>query len=392
MTAARTLLRPEGTGTSWPATGDRRADGKFLVPPAVPTLRWRRSASRREVVVSLPSSMHISPLARASLAWVTAYCLAFPFVESTVAISVSPGWTMRPAGWVLLGTACYVPLYLRHVRYFLRGLRPPHAGWSLAAIAAVTAGFTPLAQAYWLRSYFALAVCLLITLPWRWSLPCVAALAAVQVPLGAAFGPSFGMSLAGGLYFPITLLWRSSAVFVPLWLFRALQQLEGARHELAQDAVLRERLRLDDRLRITLGAALAAIAARGQRAAGLARPDPEAAALELAELARLSRRTLADARRLLSGLHQPSLAAELETAAGLLSAAGITARIVRPDDGLPAQSSAQFRADLRTAVAGLLRDESARGCLLRVAGAGGQLRLDVEVSTAVPGGEEVRTP
>jgi two-component system, NarL family, sensor histidine kinase DesK len=389
MAAARTMVRSPGTR---PAPGAQSPPGPALAPPAAPTLRWPRLVSQRETEVGLARSTPAGPLARVGLAWVTVYCLAFPFVENAVAIANSPGWTMRPAGWVLLGTACYVPLYLRHVRYFLRGARPPHAAWSLAAIAAVTAGFTPLAQGYWLRSYFALGVCLLITGPWRWALPGLAALAAIQIPLGAGLDQTAGIAPAGGIYYPITLIWRVSAVFVPLWLFRALRQLEAARHDLAQDAVLRERLRLDDRLRETVGAALAAITARGERLAGQARSDPAAAAPELADLARQSRRTLADARRLLSGLHQPSPAAELETAAALLTAAGIRTRIVTPDGGLPAQSSEPFRAELRTAIARLLRDDPARDRVLLLAGADGHLHLEVEVSSARPDGNEVGAP
>ena len=82
-------------------------------------------------------------------------------------------------------------------------------------------------------------------MPWRWSLPGVAFLAAAQAPLVRALGAAFG---AAASYFLVTVLWRTAAVFVQVWLAGTVGQLERARRELAQNAVLCERLHLDDRL------------------------------------------------------------------------------------------------------------------------------------------------
>ena len=243
-------------------------------------------------------------------------------------------------------------------------------------MAILITGVTPLAGTEWLPTWFALGVATLIAVPWRWSLPGLAVLAAAQVAFALTL-PVIIQSPAA--YFVTTLLWRTSAVFVPVWLVSAVRQLERARHELAQDAVLRERQRVDAQLRDTIGAALASIVARGQRSASLAASDPAAAGRQLAALADTSRGTLADTRRLLSGYHQPSLWAELETAASLLAAAGITTRLALPPGNPPDIVDAEFRSGLRATTARLLRDESARSCVITLRSDRGQMRLDVTV-------------
>ena len=102
---------------------------------------------------------------------------------------------------------------------------------------------------------------------------------------------------------------------MPVWLVAVVRQLEAARSDLARDAVLRERLAVDARLRATLGVALASISARAEISASLTATDPGSAARGLAALVEISRGSLADTRQLLSGLRQPALRAELETAA-----------------------------------------------------------------------------
>jgi hypothetical protein len=62
-----------------------------------------------------------------------------------------------------------------------------------------------------------------------------------QAPLALAFPLAAPAAIPGApYYYPITLLWRTSAVFVPVWLVAAVRQLEAARNDLARDAVLRE--------------------------------------------------------------------------------------------------------------------------------------------------------
>jgi signal transduction histidine kinase len=338
------------------------------------------------VVASLTGIAQPRPLTRLVTAGTVTYCLVFPLLQIGVIASSRPGGQAGTL-WAVLATAAFLPFYLRFILYFIGGRRAPAPGWALAAMAVLIIGVTPLAGSEWLPTYFALAVAMLIAAPWRWSLPGLAVLAGIQVPFALAL-PVIIPSPAA--YFVTTLLWRTSAVFVPVWLVSAVRQLERARRELAQDAVLRERQRVDAQLRDTIGAALASIVARGQLSAALAGSDPGAAGPQLAALVDTSRSTLADTRRLLSGYHQPSLWAELETAASLLAAAGITTRLALPPGNPPDIADAEFRSGLRATTARLLRDESARSCVITLRSERGQLRLDITVddrplvSMAVP--------
>jgi two-component system sensor histidine kinase DesK len=100
---------------------------------------------------------------------------------------------------------------------------------------------------------------------------------------------------------------------------------------------------------------------------------------ELSALVETARRALADTRQLLRGLHRPSLVAELETAASLLTAAGIRTRLVLPSGSPPGRASAEFQAGLRLATARLLRDDAARTCVLTLTAADGPAQLDILV-------------
>jgi two-component system, NarL family, sensor histidine kinase DesK len=317
-------------------------------------------------------------LARVSPVGVAAYCLVFPVVQIGLIAASNPGYGQ--VAWAATATAAYAPLYLRQIWYLVGDRRPPHAGWTLAVMTAIIAGATPLAGGWWLPSFAAVAVCLLMEVPWRWSLPAVAVLIAAQVPLAVAVpAASWPDAPAARIpFFAVTLGWRTAAVFIPVWLARAVRQLDAARRELAQDAVLRERLRVDARLRQTLGTALASIAARGQRSAVLA-AEGASAGPELTGLIEISRSALADTRQMLRGLSRPSLWAELETAASLLTAAGIQTRLVLPAGEPPSQVSAGFRDELRSTTARLLRAETARTCVLAVTRDSAQVRLDIQV-------------
>lgn len=200
------------------------------------------------MVVRLADSAWSGFLTRLTDTGIAAYCTIFPLVQVGVVTADANGG-FGNGGWALAATAAYVPLYLRHVLYFIRGRRPPAAGWTLAVVTIVVAGALPLVGQGWLPSFFVIAVCLLVALPWRWSLPGVTALALAQVPLALAFPLAAPAAFRGApYYYAITMLWRTAAVFVPVWLVAVVRQLEAARNDLARDAVLQERLSVDNRL------------------------------------------------------------------------------------------------------------------------------------------------
>lgn len=374
----------------WRAAPGRHAGDRWLAAPGAAlravagtsgvALRWPGTLPCDEMGVRLTTDTRPSLLARLTPAGIAAYCMVFPVVTIDIIAASNPGSSRL--GWALTATAAYAPLYLRQVRCFVRGQRLPRAALTLTAMTVIIAGATPLAGGWWLPSFATVAVCLLMLGPWRWSLPGVAGLVAAQVPLALAFPAAEwpDAPAARPPYFAITMVWRTAAVFIPVWLAMAVRQLEAARRELAENAVLRERVRVDDRLRQTLGAALAAITVRGERCAALVDSSPGLAGPELSALVETARGALADTRQLLRGLHRPSLLAELETAASLLTAVGIQTRLVLPGGGLPGKASAEFRAGLRLATARLLRDDTARTCVLTLTSVSGPAQLDIQVN------------
>jgi signal transduction histidine kinase len=237
-------------------------------------------------------------------------------------------------------------------------------------MAAVIIGVVPYLGAFWLGQFHALAVSVLIVLRPPWSFALFGAIVAAQTPLAIMLdqpGMAPFFTIAGAL--------KGLPVFLLIWLVGAVRRLHAARRALADKAVARERLRIDEDLRHTVGTALESIAAQGKRAGELTVHDMPAAEAELRALAQASRRALAETRRLISGYQHTSLPAELDTAATLLSAAGIESRIVLPDGDVPDTVDEAVRATLRADVVRLLQDDTVRRCVIVVTRHKGRLRL-----------------
>jgi two-component system, NarL family, sensor histidine kinase DesK len=297
------------------------------------------------------------------------------------------GWAPSPghATLALVATACYLPLYVRHVWHAARGSRPAAAGWTLLAMAVVILGALPFIGTSWLTSLHSLAVSVLIIMGLPWSMLAAASLIAATAPLAIALGnPQWAAGCT------VSVVWQGAVVFVLVWLVGAARRLEHARLLLAEQALARERLRIDGELRRTLGAALEAIAARGQRASALALSgDGAMLEGELRALAEGSRRALAQARRTIRGYQRPSLRAELDSAAALLTAAGISTRLEVPRGELPETVDGDARAALRAAVAALLREDGARRCLIVITREDGRVRLELRAGGTGPAATRV---
>jgi signal transduction histidine kinase len=302
------------------------------------------------------------------------YGSVFPLVQVSVVASYPNG--SREVSWALAATAtaAYLPLHLRHVRWAARCERPPVGGWTLAALAIVVTAALPLVGSHWLPVFAVVAASAMFVLPWPQSLLVAGGVVAAQAPLALAVDSPLPDAAS---YYVFSVWWRTAALFVPVWLLGAIRQLHEARQSLAEEAVVRERLRIDAELRRTVRAALDSIATRGQRATMLVDDDLEVAASEVRELVDGSRRSLAEARRVINGYQQPTLDAELAAAAALLRAAGITTRVEVPGEPLPSAVDPSVRSALRAAAADVLRDGAARACVITVSSEDGSLRVAV---------------
>ncbi len=253
------------------------------------------------------------------------------------------------AVYAVAALACVLPLQVWLVLSAARGERRRGQAWALAAMAAVVLGMVPVIGAGWLGMTYVLGALVLVYVRQPWSYALFAALVAAQAPLTFALGHPAWWS-----YFTIGLPSLGLPLAVAIWLVVGARQLQAARLALAEEAVIHERVRIDDELRRTVGAALEAIAARGERAGDLVPLDPAAGAGELRALSNASRRTLAEARRMVTRYQEVSLRSELETAATLLAAAGVPTRLELPAGELPDTADEAERAALRRDVARLL--------------------------------------
>lgn len=351
------------------------------------SLPWPRCGRRDAEVVELGDREPLGPFARAAVPGAVVYASVWALLQVAVVAAAAPGWVLE-TGVAALATAGYLPFYVRHVLYGVRGARPAHGALTLAVMSAVVFVATPWVGADWLPTYHVVAVSALLVLrrPWSWLV--FAAVVVVQVPLAFAFDSPFPASPS---YYAVTVLWRASSVFVPIWLAGAVLQLSATRRELAEQAIVRERLRIDVQLRETVAPALSAIVRRGETAGGLLGRDTTAD--ELHVLVDDSRSALADARRLMSSYQPLSARRELDTAAVLLQAAGIRTRLVLSEDALDEDAlDERLRADLRSTVARLLRDDRVAQCVLAVVPRDGRLSVKVQTSGELSADAELAAP
>jgi len=303
-------------------------------------------------------------------AGLVAYSTAIPLLAlyRFFVAPVDPG----RAVYAVAALACVLPLQIWLVLSAARGERTHGQAWALVAMTAVILGMVPVIGVGWFGAMYVLGGLVLVYLPPRWSYALFAALVVAQAPLTFALGHPDWAS-----YFTIGLPALGLPLAVAVWLVDGARQLQAARLALAEEAVIRERLRIDDELRRTVGAALEAIAAQGERAGDLVPVDPAGSAGELRALAHASRGTLAEARRLVTRYQEVSLRSELETAATLLAAAGIPTRLDLPAGELPDTAGEAERTALRREIARLLAGTTRAPVTIAVTRRDGQVRLEL---------------
>jgi two-component system, NarL family, sensor histidine kinase DesK len=344
-----------------------------LGPAALP---GERGGSR---VVSDESGA-ASAFARWSVVGVVALSLVSPVIAvSATALRGLLGQSPAAALALVAGALLLTP-YLYLVTSAARGHRHPRAGWLAVAVAVPVLVVAPAVGTAWLPAFGALGLAVLLVLPPRWAAPVFVAVLVAPFPLATALDwPPDG--LWGAVHVS-----KSLAVYALVRLSAAARQLEETRALLATDAIVQERLRIDEEMRRTVGADLAAIVEQGSRlstaAAGTEVAD------QLTDLVGRSRATLARARRQVAGYRRQSLRTELDTAAALLRADGIPTRVLAPDH-LPAGAE-EVRERLRAETARLLRDGRRHGsCTITVTVDGGAVHLDV--GTGAPGATTARS-
>lgn len=301
---------------------------------------------------------------------VAAYAVGIPLFSFGRVLAAPHG--VGAAAAALLGTGFSVPLQLWLLVPAAHGRRPRRTPWIIAAFAVINAAVFPVIGVRWFAAGEQLAVLLAVFLPLRWSVPAVAALAAAPAATAAA-----GHDVALGRYFAQTTVVWPLLIGALIWLARTLATLRASREELAGAAVIDERLRIDDELRISVGAELEQLVAAGRRAAQAADDHPAAAVRELRLLTDASRGALVKTRRLVSRYQLITVRSELATAMALLAAAGIRSTTDVGPDVLDEPLDDAQTAGFRSALTAVLREGRAPACIISAGGRDGRTELTI---------------
>jgi two-component system sensor histidine kinase DesK len=227
-------------------------------------------------------------------------------------------------GYLLIATFAAVYLMSLPVGWASQRV-PSRTFWLLYAAAlaiTVAEGFIAHADALVFLVYIAV---LTVATRRRFALPAVVAMT-VAAGVLPRIVPGWGGEVGWGI--------AMSVLLVPLAMFgffRIVQAniaLAAARAEVARLAAENERSRIARDLHDLLGHSLTTITVKAGLARRLAEHgDAERAFAEIAEVEKLSRRTLGDVRAAVSAHHEVSLTGELATAREVLRAAGMVAEL-----------------------------------------------------------------
>ena len=146
-----------------------------------------------------------------------------------------------------------------------------------------------------------------------------------------------------------------------------ISRLRDTRAELARAAVAEERLRIARDLHDLLGHSLSLIALKAELAGRLVGADPGRAALEIADLETVARRSLTEVRQAVTSYRQPGLSAELAAGHRMLTAAGIACQVEAPGCwSFPPAVDALLAWTVREGTTNIVRHAQARRASIRV--------------------------
>lgn len=181
---------------------------------------------------------------------------------------------------------------------------------------------------------------------------------------------------AFGIIFPGLM----AAVGCKIWYNNARRNeaLRLSQEELANMARVAERERIGRDLHDLLGHTLSVITLKSELACKLAERDPVAAANEMREVERISRKTLMEVRRAVSGMRAPGMLAELANIKVALSAALVDFEYEAEPVVLAQEIESVLGFVVREAATNVIRHAHARRCRLLMKKVGDQVRLEIE--------------
>lgn len=163
-----------------------------------------------------------------------------------------------------------------------------------------------------------------------------------------------------------------------LWLLNAVYALDDARETRARLAVAEERLRFGRDLHDVMGRNLAVIALKSELAVQLSRRGRPEAVEQMIEVQRIAQESQREVRDVVRGYREAALEVELAGARGVLSAAGIAAKVTGDTSGLPPEVQSALGWVVREATTNVLRHGDARKVAVTVRMSEGRAVLTVE--------------
>ncbi|WP_248966371.1 sensor histidine kinase [Sphaerisporangium perillae] len=276
-------------------------------------------------------------------------------------------------------TAFYWPHFL-HVQQAFTGTR---SRW-LPSTLAVQVVATYLPEALGFTSWSAgtaplLAGPVLLLLPLRWGGVLVMTMAAVEFWwLQGIFH-----NVTGSFFYALTILITGAMIYVVVRLVRVTAELEQARADLAEAAVLKERLRISRDLHDGLGHSLTAIVLKGDLAARLMDRDLPAAKTEVGALVQVAREAAQEVRQVARGYRRMTLADEVHRAAALLESSGIGCQVNLAEITPSREPDEALAWAVREGVTNILRHSRATTCSITTSDRAGRTHLEI-VNNGLP--------
>ncbi|MDP9861615.1 MULTISPECIES: sensor histidine kinase [Streptosporangium] len=309
-----------------------------------------------------------------------------------VIVLLSVGFTVSPviviaryggaAGVAVLSAVLpgfFIPHFL-HVRAALRGAEPggPVAGLVVQAVSAYAPMVILPAEVggFWWGTQAILLGSVLLRLRLPLALGCLAPMAVVDfIAAGSAdpqgFNPLVGFSAV------TTLFVTGFVIYGVVRLVVVSRELEQARTELAEAAVLRERLRISRDLHDGLGSSLTAVALKGDLARRLVERDPEAARAELSELVHVARDAAQEVRQVARGYREMSLREEVHRAVALLEASGVSCQTNLAELRVSGPVDEALAWAVREGITNVVRHSRATICSITTSAGAGTVRLEL---------------
>lgn len=278
------------------------------------------------------------------------------------------------------GLPCFFVPHLLHVRAALRGAEP--GGLTLGMGIQVLATYVPFAVLpgqfgyWWTGAPTILLGSVLLRLRPPFALGALVAMTAAQSALLWHYSVR-EYAAQSAVYTVISLFATGFVIYGVIRLAVVSEQLTQARMDLAEAAVLRERMRISRDLHDGLGSSLTAVALKGDLARRLVESDPAAARAELAELVHVARDAAQEVRQVARGYREMSLAEEVHRAVALLEASGVSCQTNLADLRVPRPVDEALAWAVREGITNVVRHSQATICSISTSAHAGTVRLEL---------------